>query len=284
MRPHLPIHGCRADLSLPDLGHFYRTRARPGMSRREFLWSSLGALAVASLPGCSSESPTGPEPEARQRLTARPGSPTVTPTPGLSALGLGGSRDGLLYVPESYSADTPAPLFVALHGAGGSGSNWQSYPARADERGMILLLPDSRLSTWDLVLGGFGPDVEFLDLALKHTFDRCRIDPAHIALGGFSDGASYALSLGVSNGDLFSHLVGYSPGYLLPSDPIVGKPRVFVSHGRSDPILPVTASRISIVPTLRNAGYDVTYMEFDGGHEVPAAISEAALAWFTDVG
>jgi predicted esterase len=35
-----------------------------------------------------------------------------------------------------------------------------------------------------------------------------------------------------------------------------------------------------IVPELRNAGYDVTYREFDGGHEVPAEISEEALDWF----
>ena len=207
----------------------------------------------------------------------------MTPTAGLNPLGLGASRDGLLYVPESYSADRAAPLFVALHGAGGSGSNWQSYPARADERGMILLLPDSRFSTWDLILGGFGPDVEFLNSALEHTFERCRIDPAQIALGGFSDGASYGLSLGVSNGDLFSHLVAYSPGFLQGSDPIVGKPRVFVSHGTEDLILPIAASRHIIVPTLRDAGYDVTYQEFEGGHEVPAVISEAALDWFTGV-
>jgi phospholipase/carboxylesterase len=123
-------------------------------------------------------------------------------------------------------------------------------------------------------------DVAFLDRALRHTFQRCRIDPAQIALAGFSDGASYALSLGVSNGDLFSHLVGYSPGFLNTSPPLVGEPRIFVSHGTQDPVLSVSLSRALIVPELRNAGYDVTYREFDGGHEVPAEISEEALDWF----
>ena len=250
----------------------------PGLSRRDFLKVGLvGALAGPALLSCG-DSTT--EPESNPRLTARPGSPTVTPTVGLSELGLDTPRDGLLYVPESYSPEVPVPLFVALHGAGGSADNWASYYARAEARAMVLLAIDSRGSTWDLVRGPFGPDVEFLDLALEHTFERCRIDPGRIALGGFSDGASYALSLGVSNGDLFTHLVAYSPGFFAPSDPIVGKPRVFVSHGTQDGVLPVTISRDGIVPNLRDADYDVTYLEFAGGHSVPAEISESALDWF----
>ena len=251
---------------------------RPGMSRREFIKTGLlGVMAAPVLLGCS-DSPTGAG--ASPRLASRPGSPAITPTTGLSQLGLASPRDGLLYVPESYSPDVPAPLFVALHGAGGSGDSWASYPARAEARGMILLAPDSRGSTWDLVRGRLGPDVEFLDRALQHTFERCRIDPARIALGGFSDGASYALSLGLSNGDLFSHLVAYSPGFVRVAGPVVGKLRIYVSHGTRDAVLPVTISRDQIVPGLRSAGYDVTYHEFDGGHEVPSAISESALDWF----
>jgi phospholipase/carboxylesterase len=148
---------------------------------------------------------------------------------------------------------------------------------------MILLAPDSRSSTWDLVRGSFGPDVEFLDRALRFTFQRCVIDPTHVALGGFSDGASYALSLGVSNGDLFSHLVAYSPGFIDPSPPVVGRPRVFVSHGTHDSFLSARVTRDVLVPRLRREGYDVTFQLFEGGHAVPAEISELALDWFVEV-
>jgi phospholipase/carboxylesterase len=192
----------------------------------------------------------------------------------------GTQRDGLLYVPESYSADVPAPLFVALHGAGGQASDWSSYYERAESRGMVLLAPDSRGATWSLLGLGIDADRAFIDAALEHTFERCRIDAARIAFAGFSDGASFSLSLGVSNGDLFNYLVGYSPGLLNPSPPFVGEPRVFVSHGSQDPILPVAVSREVIVPELRQRGLDVTYREFTGGHSVPAEISEEALDWF----
>lgn len=251
------------------------------LSRRSFMRTTVGALLA---PGLTARCPSVPLTAAvhGSRLTARPRVPALTPVKGtVTSLGLGSPRDGYLYVPESYAPDLAMPLFVALHGAGGEGRNWASYPDRADAHGMIVLAPDSRAATWDLVRGGFGADVAFLDAALTHVFERCLIDPARIALGGFSDGASYALSLGVANGDLFSHLVAYSPGFYLPGEP-TGRPRIFATHGRGDQILSFARTSQQLVPQLRDEGYDVTFLPFDGDHEVPDTISEAALAWFLD--
>ncbi len=249
------------------------------LPRRAFVRISLGAVLAPNLVGCFKDLTDyrdGPT------LTARPGAPTRAPVTGsIQPLGLGGKRDGYLYVPPSYSADEPMPLFVALHGAGGKGRDWASYPGRADAHGMIVLAPDSRASTWDLVTEGlFGPDARFLDEALSHTFEQCRVDPTRLVLGGFSDGASYALSLGVANGDLFTHLIAYSPGFFDPGRPITGEPRVFISHGRQDPILSYAYTAEALVPGLEGFGYDVTFHPFDGGHEVPGEVSEAALGWF----
>ena len=256
-----------------------------GVSRRNFIRSGVSALALPLLGGCMG-SPTGAESqEGSARLTARPGAPTESPTIGLSDLDIDGGPSGLMYVPESYSPDTPMPLFIGMHGAGGDADNWNgSYPGRAEERGMVFLAPDSRDHTWDVISGrGFGRDVERLDAMLHYTFERCRIDPTRIALGGFSDGASYALSLGIGNGDLFSHLVAYSPGFYVIPDPVVGTPPVFISHGTLDPILPFLNTRDRIVPSLRESGHDVTFYEFTGGHEVIASASTAALDWFFGV-
>ncbi len=248
------------------------------LSRRAFLETAASALALPAVWHCGRAftEPGIGDP----RLSARPGAPTVAPTIGLTELGLGSARDGWLWVPTGYVADTPAPLVLVLHGAGQSADLWTSYRTRADTRSFVLLASDSRGGTWDVLSGGFGPDVAFLDDALAFTFARCRIDPGRIALAGFSDGASYALSLGVSNGDLFTHLIAYSPGFLRPTEPLVGKPPVFVSHGTADPILAYGNTRNDLVPRLRDEGYTVTFESFDGGHTVPAAISEQALDWF----
>ena len=248
-----------------------------GLPRREFIKLAMCALAAPSLWSCS-DSVTGPGGDPR--ITARPGSAPLATPRGLTSLGLGDARDGLLYVPDGYAPQTPAPLLVLLHGAGGSSRNWSGYHARAEARNMVLLMPDSRADTWDMFDGRFGPDVEFLNRALTYTFEHCRIAPTRIALAGFSDGASYALSLGASNGDLFTHLIAHSAGTFAPADPIVGRPPVYVSHGRSDNVLPISLPRNNIVPALEAAGHDVTYEEFFGGHVLPDNIAEAALDWF----
>jgi phospholipase/carboxylesterase len=146
---------------------------------------------------------------------------------------------------------------------------------------MVLVAPDARERTWDRANSGvFGPDVRFLDSCLRWVFERCAIDERRIALMGFSDGASYALSLGPSNGDLITHVNAFSPGFSDPEEPIVGRPRIFVSHGSRDGVLPVGVTRDGLVPMFEMDGYDVRYDEFDGAHEMPDAVVDAALEWF----
>jgi phospholipase/carboxylesterase len=59
-----------------------------------------------------------------------------------------------------------------------------------------------------------------------------------------------------------------------------GEPRIFISHGTNDQVLPIDPCSRRIVPQLERAGYDVIYHEFDGPHTVPADIAKAGVAWF----
>jgi phospholipase/carboxylesterase len=221
--------------------------------------------------------------DAQGRLVARPSAPTLHITPGLHALGLARGRDALLYVPRSYAVGRPAPLAVMLHGAGGDAAHGMMLlRGLADEAGLVLLAPSSRDTTWDLLLDDFGPDVEFIDAALDATSERCAIDPERVAIGGFSDGASYALSLGLTNGDLFTHVVAFSPGFMAPSMRI-GSPRCYVSHGVGDSVLPIARCSRRIVPALEGHGYEVRYREFEGAHIVPTDVAREALDWLAPI-
>ena len=215
------------------------------------------------------------------RLLARPEPPSPEPpASGLQPLGLGEPRDGLLYVPAGYEPRRAAPLVVMLHGAGGDARGGLGpFLGLADEHGLILVAPASRRQTWDRVLGRYGPDVRTVDRALALTFGRLHVDRSRMAVAGFSDGASYALSLGMANGDLFTHVIAFSPGFAAPGSQR-GKPRLFVTHGVHDDVLPISATSRRILHDARSDGYDVRYRQFDGGHTVPGELAEEAVRWF----
>lgn len=288
---HGPARGRRDEEVFQALGPVHGERR---LTRRHLLGAGLAGLAGLALAGRGAGAAEGPTPgEAgvggelgRWRLTARPGARRGAPKegqdasrPGLVPLGLGRGRDGLLHVPSGYRPDRPAPLMVFLHGAHGSArSALAPLQPVTGEAGIVLLVVDSRGGTWDMIASRrFGPDVAFLDRALGLAFERCAIDPARVALAGFSDGASYALSLGLANGDLFPHLIAFSPGFSAPPERR-GKPRIYVSHGTRDTILPIETCSRRIVPRLQDQAYDVLYREFDGPHGLTPQVLDEAVA------
>ncbi len=214
----------------------------------------------------------------RGRLLSRPGAATEPPVPGQRPIGLGGRRDGLLMVPEGAAAGG-LPLLVWLHGAGGDApGTLRLLEPQAREAGVALLVPESRGPTWDVIRGGYGPDIAFIDAALEGAFAELPVGPARVAIGGFSDGASYALSLGLANGNLFRWVLAFSPGFAAPPD-TVGQPRIHVSHGMEDDVLPIGPCSRRLVPHLQRSGYAVRYEEFEGGHHVPDRVAAEALAF-----
>jgi len=246
---------------------------------------------MASVGGCTGRLPEvspfswGASAEAA-RLTARPpGAAPATPAPtsGQHTLDLGPGPEVLVRVPAPSENNTgPQRLVLTLHGAGGDapGGLAPLLPL-ADAHRLLLVAPHSRDSTWDVITqGGWGSDVHRIDQALTQVFATHPVDPTRLAISGFSDGASYALSLGLANADLFTHVLAFSPGFVVPT-PRTGTPRVYLSHGRADTVLPIDRTSRRIVPQLRAAGVATEYHEFDGPHTVLPDIAEDATRWLT---
>jgi phospholipase/carboxylesterase len=149
-----------------------------------------------------------------------------------------------------------------------------------DKDAIVVVIPDSRNPTWDMIyMGEYGPDVQFIDRALGLAFKRCRIDPDKVALGGFSDGATYALSLGITNANLFHTILAFSPGFVQPAVK-TGKPRIFIGHGRQDEILPIDLTSREIVAALKEKNYPVKFEEFDGNHTMTREEVTHAIDYF----
>jgi predicted esterase len=184
---------------------------------------------------------------------------------------------GRLFVPTGEDG-RPMRLVVLLHGAGGvAGTAVELLRPYAEEHRLLLVAPKSTGSTWDVISGGYGPDAQLVDDLLTRVSAEYPVD--RYAIAGFSDGASYALSLGLDNGDLFDSVVAFSPGFSAAQAPR-GRPRLFVSHGTDDRVLPIDRCSRRIVPVLRRR-YDVTYVEFQGGHSVPLSMRGQAADWLT---
>ena len=216
----------------------------------------------------------GPHAPAIGELLARPRVLPVQCAPGERT-----AAGALLYVPPRVAPK--APLLLLLHGAG-------SEPSRilgrlrplADEHGIIVVAPKSAGLTWDGILGTPGPDVRSIDASLAAVFEQCSIDRRHVGVGGFSDGASYALTLGIANGDLFTHVLAFSACIIAPQIVPRGSPRFFLSHGRQDRIMPIDDCGSRIAQQLRQANDRVLFEEFSGGHELPEKIARQAFDWF----
>lgn len=186
---------------------------------------------------------------------------------------------GVLWVPEAAAKSASVPVMLALHGAGSRGERMLNrWRETADAAGLVVLAPSSGSTTWDVLRGGYGPDIAAIDSALAYVFDRLPIDPGRVVIEGFSDGASYALSVGLANGDLFTHILANSPGFCWPPS-LQGRPRVLLTHGTEDTVLPITATSRVLAPQLDGAGYAVTLHEFEGGHALTPEIMQISLAW-----
>jgi phospholipase/carboxylesterase len=250
------------------------------LARRRIL---LTAFATAGLMGYSNLFGTAAEPG---RLQIPKEAPTQTASIGLQKLG---GRNGLLYVPPTYHANEPMPLLILLHKATGTASEWfsgghpsapDSYARFADAGPFLILAPEASGQTWGSGPKNWGGDFVSINRSLAAALARCNIDRNRVAIGGFSDGGSYALSLGLTNGDLFSNVIAFSPGFIVRAVGR-GKPLLFISHGTNDHVLPIDVTSRLFVSGLRKNGYQIVFREFSGDHAVPPIVRDEAMSWLS---
>lgn len=239
------------------------------MDRRRFLtWTAAGAVGWV---------------HGTRHVSARGQAPQATPADGVprgqSPLGIADDgRDGVLYVPASYRENVPAPLLIMLHGYGGWADEMKSTFALAEEFGVVVIAPESREVTWGRDAPGFDADVRYIGAAYRQVTSEINIDPDRVGLGGRSDGAGYALTMGLAYGDIFNHLIVIAGGRMNPIRR-KGKPKIFFAHGTDDQTMPIDLSARPFSARLKADGYDVTYREYAGGHATPATIVREAFVW-----
>lgn len=106
---------------------------------------------------------------------------------------------------------------------------------------------------------------------IEREVDR-GIAPAQIALAGFSQGGSLAMTTGLAHGETLAGLIGLScwipKNFSQPSAAQASTP-IFLAHGSMDPVVPVDYGRASR-DALQRSSATVTYHEYAMAHQVCA--------------
>ena len=231
----------------------------------------LALAAVATPPGA-----------ARSPRLAVAAAPAPALPDGISRVGEG----ALVLRPAALPAGA-RPLLVLFHGAGMSARQMLAGLAPEARRcGCLMLAVDSRGTTWDLITATrttgrrgtarldslFDDDATRVEAALSTLLASPLVDRRQVALVGFSDGASYALSLALANPGLVRGAVAIAPGFHLEPAAIDPAQRLFIAHSPRDRVLSFENSRDRIVGSLRNAGFDPVFHIYDGGHSIDPAV------------
>jgi phospholipase/carboxylesterase len=197
---------------------------------------------------------------------------------------------------ERPAAGDPVGLLVLHHGRGADEGDLLALADHLDpERRLHVTAPRAPLTLggpgyhWYVVPRVGYPDPETFHAAYRQLaelhgelWEGLGLTAARTVLGGFSMGSvmSYALGLGADRpapaGILaFSGFVPVVEGW----QPDVPRPtRVFIAHGRRDPIMEIGFARRA-EQLIRDGGMDVEYLESDGGHWIEPDHAAQAAAW-----
>ena len=197
-----------------------------------------------------------------------------------------GESRAILLTPTEIDPAKLYPLITVLHGAGRQDEMLvKACRDEPEKRDALFLVPRSTLQTWDLIASAERPDLDFLEYAYELIYRRYPVDAGRQALLGYSDGASYALSVGLSNPHLFRAVMGWAAGFIA-LDPTFNqddarKPDVLLEYGTHDEIFPFERVAVPMRENLRKAGYTVEFRVDQGGKHWPSAdFLPEALDWF----
>jgi phospholipase/carboxylesterase len=200
---------------------------------------------------------------------------------------------------ERPAGKEPEGLLLLHHGRGTDEQDLFGLADLLDPRRRLLVvaprapltLPGAPGFHWYTVPRVGYPDHDTFHAARKllaalhdELWERTGIEPSRTVLGGFSMGTvmSYAMGLGADRPAVagilaFSGFVpiveGWEPSLADRSDA-----RVFLAHGRRDPIMEIGFAHRAR-ELLEEGGLAVDYHESDVGHEIDPAHLAAAMEW-----
>jgi phospholipase/carboxylesterase len=194
------------------------------------------------------------------------------------------------------AAEKSSRLMVMLHGLGDSIEGYRWFPEAMNLPWLNYLLvnaPDEYYGGWSWFdLNDIAPGVQRSRKLLFELLDDLRAKgflTEQITLGGFSQGCLMAVEAGLRYPHRFAGVVGIS-GWVCESakllkelSPVALQQRLLMTHGASDPIIPIEKVRTQI-PLLKAAGIKIEWLEFPKAHTIHGEVELAVIREFVRAG
>lgn len=179
-----------------------------------------------------------------------------------------------LYVPAGYTPDRTWPVFVGIHGFGGSGVDcWSLWQLYADREGFILVCP----SLADASGGWYQREGEqkLVDI-LNLVASEYDTDP-RVYLAGFSAGGQFVQGYANTYADRVKGVAVLSArNFITPAYSTWDIPYLVVVGDRDDPATVLIAEQIA--SARETSGYKVESLVLSGtGHRVTAEARQAVI-------
>ncbi len=210
----------------------------------------------------------------------------------------------LIKLPREFDPSRKYPLLIGLHGHGSNPEHMLgamsdalkkeplilaapqgAYPSLAQYRGQRFSW-EIQTQNRELWKAGDPLVVENLNEVVRTIRGKCPVSEVYFL--GFSQGAAYAFLSGFAYPEMVAGVI--SIGGLFPEtdteysllrkkDIESGRKfRVFIAQGNSDRLLP-RGSGAQTAARLQQYGYDVEYLEYEGGHEIGPELLKKIYAW-----
>lgn len=205
-----------------------------------------------------------------------------------------------VHLPEDYNTDNSYPLIVCLHGHSGNPGNFEDISEIFTKEGYIFAVPTG---PYPVNLGKYmghtwivypptdeentKKSTELTECYIKNVVselkDRYNTDKTYLM--GMSQGAYITYNAGIKYHDLFDGLIClsgwlYRDWFTEEQFKNADHLRIFISHGKKDKdILFEEAENAEDV--LSGFNYDITFFEFEGGHEIPPEVFPDILKWLS---
>ena len=203
--------------------------------------------------------------------------------------------------PPRTSVEGQPPLLIQLHGIGSNERDLFEFADLLDPRFLVIsvraplvvgpdnfawfdvrFLPEGFIINADHLRASHDTFIQFIGEATE----AYQTDPQRVYLLGFSQGGSMSLAAALSHPALVAGVAAMSSRipqevvpWFAPKEALVGLP-VLMTHGTEDVVIPLSYAQ-QARQRLEDLPVDLTYHEYEMGHQVSPKSLDDVLAWLT---